>query len=113
MSLATPGAERSDEEAVAEELMGARRRVKIFENYDASNNLEAQVNAWLDQNPGVEILEFFPVSISTSVAVAIAKAAGEVQISTRSDSYGAASPTMDERSKESMASAVGIYYTER
>lgn len=111
MSLKTRGAERSDEEAVAEEVMGARRRVKIFENYDKGWDLESQVNAWLEQNPNVEILEFFPVSIATSVALAIVKAANEVKLMGGGD-YPS-SGNLEERTKESTVAAVGIYYTER
>lgn len=113
MSLATPGAERTDEEAVAEAAMDARRRVKIFENDSGGWGLEKLVNDWLEANPGVEILEFFPVSISTSVAIAVAQAAKEVEITTRNDTYAAASPAVEERTKEATVSAVGIYYLER
>jgi hypothetical protein len=109
MSLRPPGAERSDEEAVAEELMGASRRVKIFENDDGGWALETQVNTWLEQNPGVEILEFFPVSISVSVALAMAKAATQVNMSTSSSGM----TESDKEEKERTVAAVGIYYTER
>lgn len=109
MSLKTPGAERSDEEAVAEVMMGSRRLVKIFENYNNSLDLDTQVNTWLDQNPGIEILEFFPVSISVSLGLAMAKAATQVNMSTSS----AGMVENDSQEKESTVSAVGIYYTER
>jgi len=114
MTLKTPGAERSDEEAVAEVMMGTRRRVKIFENENGGWGLETQVNQWLDANPAVEILEFFPVSISTSVAIAAVKTTNEIQITTRNDNgYAPTPPMMEERTKESSVAAVGIYYTER
>lgn len=111
MSLRTPGAERSEEEAVAEELMGARRRVKIFENENGGFSLETQVNLWLDENPGVEILEFFPVSISTSVAIAIAKSTNEVKLMGGNDYPSPGN--VEERNKEITVAAVGIYYMER
>jgi hypothetical protein len=87
---------------------------EIFENENGSWQLETQVNQWLDANPAIEILEFFPVSISTSVAVAAVKTTNEIQITTRNDNgYSPTPPSLEERTKESSVAAVGIYYTER
>ena len=109
MTLATPGAERSDEEAVAEEVMGARRQVKIFIDENGPWSLDTSINQWLASKPGIEILEFFPVSVSTSVSTVAALAATTVNMST-------ANAGMTERyadEKKTTVAAVGIYYTER
>lgn len=112
MSNKTPGAERTDEEAVAEVVMDAKRQVKIFIDESGPWSLDAEINQWLDQKPGIEILEFFPVSVATAVALSMAKAADEVAVSMGSNAVSN-SPMLDRDQKEKTVAAVGIYYLER
>ncbi len=112
MSNKTPGAGRTDGEAVAEVLMDAKRQVKIFIEENGPWGLDNEINQWLDTKPGIEILEFFPVSVATAVALSMAKAATDVAV-TMGNSAAPGSPMVDRDNKEKTVAAVGIYYLER
>lgn len=107
------GPTHTDEAKVAERLMDVRRHVKVFVN-NLPNNLGNEINQWLDANPRAEILEFFPVSISTSTAIGLATTVGAVRVSTREDSgYSSGGDSrVEERTRETQIAAVGIYYAE-
>ena len=103
------------EELVARDLMErSRPGVKIFSG-KTPDDVEMAMNAWLGVHPGVEIRQFFPVSVATAVAVAksVAIAPKELQMNQCNHSYGSDQPhelrASDEKA-DSMA-AVGIYYT--
>jgi hypothetical protein len=53
-------------------MMGASYRVKIFEA-DHAFQIEEQMNRWLDGiGTRIDIIEFFPVSVSTTRAIGMA-----------------------------------------
>ena len=104
----------SGEEQVARDLMERpRAAVKIFWGKDPGA-VEENMNEWLAGNPGVEIRQFFPVSVATSVSIAksIAMAPDEVQMNQcgHSNTSVPNSQTVEAEKSDSVA-AVGVYYT--
>jgi hypothetical protein len=114
--------------------MGAKYRVKIFESMSPSSPslIESQMNHWLEGiGTKIDIIEFFPVSVSTSIGVGmVAKpqipSPLKVEMTTPTSSGYSASQTcsscyssldklsVDENTKreEETIAAVGVLYIE-
>jgi hypothetical protein len=103
---------RSDEERVSDTLSQVVRKVEIF-SADDPNFVEAQINAWLERNPSIEIISFFPVAVSMAMAKAKAMAPKEIRFSTQDNNVNYPEIERETDSEKDQVAAVGIYYKEQ
>jgi len=104
----TGGVEQTKEERVAETLMAAQRRVKIFSNA-SGDGIESAINFWLVGNPHIEILAFFPVAMAMATEIASSGATMRVEVVSGGSSGGGGHLSGYIRERY----AVGIYYLDK
>ncbi len=112
-------------------MMGAKYRVKIFES-TSPMLVESEMNRWLDGiGTKIDIIEFFPVSVSTSIGVGMVAtpqipnplrvemmtptSSGESQPQTCSSCYSTIdklSVAENTKEREETIAAVGVLYIE-